>query len=59
LTARRLQLPGIHAGLPNKGTPSLGIVVGMRKFFARLAYVYEFGPYAVLVYSKNLLTQLR
>ena len=29
----------------------------MRKFFARLAY--EFGPYAVLVYSKNLLTQLR
>jgi hypothetical protein len=31
----------------------------MRKFFARLAHVYEFGPYAVLAYSKNLLTQLR
>jgi hypothetical protein len=31
----------------------------MRKFFARLGHVYEFGPYAVLVYSKNLLTQLR
>ena len=31
----------------------------MRKFSAGLGQVHEFGPYAVLVYSNNLLTQLR
>ena len=36
-----------------------GLVAGLRKFFARLAHVYESGPDAVLVYSKNSLTQLR